>query len=207
MNKKDLILSNSQAIQDIFVYYMLDKNSGYFLDIGSAHPININNTFFLEKKGWKGICIDIDDHTLLYENLRTSKFINKDLINNNINDILSDNNVPELIDYISFDVDSATLTVMNIFDFNKYRFKIMTFEHDLYAGGHDKRKQSREILLKQGYKLLCSDIGNGGNIDNLINPYEDWWIDEKFFEKSVYEILQCDSKDWKYVLSKIENSL
>ena len=41
----------SQAGQDLFVSSILkQKNDGYFLEIGSNHPIQHNNTYLLEKK-------------------------------------------------------------------------------------------------------------------------------------------------------------
>lgn len=33
---------------------------GVFVDIGSGHPIYLSNTYFFEKNGWKGVCIDAD---------------------------------------------------------------------------------------------------------------------------------------------------
>ena len=40
----------SQALQDIFVLTMLNgKQNGTYVEIGGAHPTNINNTFFLRK--------------------------------------------------------------------------------------------------------------------------------------------------------------
>ena len=201
MKNEDIFLSKSQAAQDIFVYFMLNSNDGYFLDIGSYDPIKINNTYLLEKKGWNGLCIDVTDYTNQYSVLRTCEFTCKDLMRYNINDVLSENNVPELIDYISFDVDIATFKVLNDFDFNKYKFKVMTFEHDLYSGGGNKRKLSREILLKHGYKLLCSDICN----DN--NPFEDWWVNTNYIDENIYRLLECDQKEWNYIYDIIKNNI
>jgi len=40
----------SQASQDLFVKYLTnEKRNGYFVEIGSNHPIAINNTILLEK--------------------------------------------------------------------------------------------------------------------------------------------------------------
>jgi len=42
---------NGQAEQDKFILNVLkEKKDGFFLEIGSNHPININNTFVLETK-------------------------------------------------------------------------------------------------------------------------------------------------------------
>jgi len=207
MNIDDFNLSKSQASQDMFVYFISGKDDGYFLDIGCSHPENINNTHFLEKKGWKGLCIDRENLSDIWKKERVSKFIQTDLLKTSINDIMKNNNCPTIIDYISFDVDAASIQVFNNFDFHKYKFKIMTFEHDLWNGGANLRILSRKILSKFGYVMLCEDIGNGGDIDRLVNPYEDWWINPEYIDVEKYEFLKCSSRDWHYPISKIKEVL
>ena len=112
-----------------------------------------------------------------------------------------------MIDYISFDVDSATYNVLNDFDFDNYKFKIMTFEHDFYNGGSNKRELSRNIFTKKGYKLLCSDIGNDGDLFICNNPYEDWWINLDYCDNEKIKLLECNMKDWKYIREIIKNNL
>ena len=50
----------SQVGQDKWVCeYFNYKKGGFFLDIGAADGITINNTYYLEKElEWKGICIE-----------------------------------------------------------------------------------------------------------------------------------------------------
>lgn len=38
--------------------YLKNKTDGYFVDIGANDGINISNSYFLEKIGWSGICIE-----------------------------------------------------------------------------------------------------------------------------------------------------
>ena len=62
----------SQAGQDKFVFlllyqFLLKEDRGYYLEIGSSHPVDINNTYLFDTiLGWKGISIDIDT---TYKNL------------------------------------------------------------------------------------------------------------------------------------------
>ena len=58
----------SQANQDMFVLMMLDgKRNGTFLEIGAHEPINISNTYLLEKDfDWNGISIDIVEDELWF---------------------------------------------------------------------------------------------------------------------------------------------
>ena len=64
---------NGQAEQDKFVLNMLkNKKKGFFLEIGSNHPVNINNSYILEKNyEWTGIMIEYSDKWLNdYKKLR-----------------------------------------------------------------------------------------------------------------------------------------
>lgn len=50
---------NSQQGQDVFAFALFGgKKNGLFLDIGGNDPIRINNTFYLEKKGWDGLAFE-----------------------------------------------------------------------------------------------------------------------------------------------------
>lgn len=52
--------SYSQFGQDAFIMnkFFNIKSNGYFVDIGANHPINCNNTYLFEKRGWTGVAID-----------------------------------------------------------------------------------------------------------------------------------------------------
>ena len=46
---------------DIIVDYIFkNTKNGIYIDVGCQHPILNNNTYLLNKKGWKGINIDLD---------------------------------------------------------------------------------------------------------------------------------------------------
>lgn len=51
--------SYSQEGEDIVLNRIFEKNtSGFYVDIGSHHPIRFSNTYLLYKKGWHGINVD-----------------------------------------------------------------------------------------------------------------------------------------------------
>lgn len=65
----------SQFKQDMFLRFLLfpDKNDGFFLDIGGNHPIKINNTYYFEKIGWKGLAFEpLKKNNSLWEGTRTT---------------------------------------------------------------------------------------------------------------------------------------
>ena len=167
----------SQIGQDEFVLKTLkNKRDGLYLDIGCAGPVHINNTYVLEKEfNWKGISIDLDSgFAKLWEesNRKNSKFILQDALTVDydkiIGDLLKENN-KDRIDYLSMDLEPPSLTLDALYKvpLDKYRFSVITFEHDLYRNNLDLMMKSREIFQKHNYILLVSNINN----------QEDWWFD------------------------------
>ena len=59
----------SQWGEDLFIQeYFKDKEKGFYVDIGCFHPIMYSNTCLLFNKGWSGINIDLDFHTIDFFN-------------------------------------------------------------------------------------------------------------------------------------------
>lgn len=48
----------SQTGEDAILQFLIEKEKGFFVDVGCNHPILYSNTFNLYKKGWTGINID-----------------------------------------------------------------------------------------------------------------------------------------------------
>ncbi len=60
-SKRSFSISNVDLIIDK-IFSNLKK--GIYIDIGCNHPIKYNNTYLLNKKGWTGINVDLDDDTI-----------------------------------------------------------------------------------------------------------------------------------------------
>ena len=51
--------------------YFSDSKKGFYVDIGCYHPTFHNNTYLLNKKGWKGINVDVSKFSIdLFNYLR-----------------------------------------------------------------------------------------------------------------------------------------
>jgi len=170
-----------QVEQDKFVCKITkNRKNGTFLEIGSNHPKNLNNTYLLETNfNWRGIMVEYDNKWLpFYKQYRkNSCHIIDDAVKVDYLKTLQDNKMPYHIDYLQIDLEEnngSTLNTLlkldnNIFD--KYKFAVVTFEHDIYRYNHfDTRKKSREIFKKRGYFNVFNDIKD----DN--NPFEDWYV-------------------------------
>ena len=49
--------SFAQFNQDVWVMGVI-KTPGFFLEFGAFHPVDLSNTYLLEKNGWRGISVD-----------------------------------------------------------------------------------------------------------------------------------------------------
>lgn len=169
----------SQSMQDLFVLSILNgKQDGTYLEIGSAHPHNGNNTYLLESIfNWTGLGIEIkSDLVNLYNDNRRNKAINEDALLVDYNEILSTVAKNNIVDYLQIDAEPATTTyeILKKIPFDTYKFSVITYEHDYYADiTQECRKLSREYLESLGYKLVVNDICSD---KRKRCSYEDWWV-------------------------------
>lgn len=170
--------SFSQFGQDVAAAEFCGKTDGVFLDLGCNDPFFHNNTYSLESElGWSGVLIDVNRSMIdkcLELRSKNNAYLCVDLQQSNITTTLDFMGCSRHFDYISFDVDDATESVLMNFDFNKYSFSFMTFEHDLYRLGTRLKNLSKQILFQNGYKIYKENVeatGVGG-------AFEDWWIKE-----------------------------
>ena len=63
--KRRIQKSYSGGAQDLIInYFFRNKKKGVYIDVGCYHPYNGNNTMLLYNRGWSGINIDLDSHTI-----------------------------------------------------------------------------------------------------------------------------------------------
>jgi hypothetical protein len=198
-----------QAEQDKFALHVLKhKSNGYFLEIGSNHPIHTNNTYLMEKKyNWKGIMVEVSDLFMeMYAKHRPNSIhIIKDATQVHYRDLLDLSDSPTSIDYLQIDLepaDGSTLKTLQKLDaevFDKYKFATITFEHDYYrTNAYNTRLASREILLKRGYVCVFEDIHN---IDpNIV--YEDWYVHPELVDMEYVNTLIKNNQN-KYIQNHI----
>jgi FkbM family methyltransferase len=60
-------------------HFFRDKKKGIYIDVGCFHPKLANNTYLLYKKGWMGINIDVDSHTIEIFNYLRPRDYNKQI--------------------------------------------------------------------------------------------------------------------------------
>jgi len=196
----------SQVYQDMFVLSMTDgKKNGTFLEIGGAEPFKGSNTALLEKTfGWTGVSIEYDEKFIEnYRNNRTAKLLHTDALQIDYEKLLQENFEENVVDYLQLDIEPPrnTYECMLKIPFDKYKFAVITYEHDYYVDvTRSFREKSREFLKSQGYELVANDLSPDGK-----SNFEDWWVHPDLVDKTIVEKMKSiksgihHSKD--YILS------
>lgn len=195
-----MINTYSQAGQDIFVSSLIKGKNKTFVDIGCQLPNNINNTLLLEQNGWTGISLDIMNYSEEWK-IRNTPFVVGNALTMDYATLFDNHSLPKTIDYLSVDIEGngdRFRALKQVFESNR-DFKIITIEHDSYRGYElTEAIPQREFLLSKGYVLLCVNV----HLSN--NPFEDWWINPKYFDESEYIHLKSENVEYVEILKKIK---
>jgi len=77
-------------------------------------------------------------------------------------DLLASYNAPSEIDYLSIDTEGSEFEILNAHDFNRWRFNIVTVEHNFT----DNRERIRSLLEANGYCRILDSI----------SQFDDWYL-------------------------------
>ena len=197
----------SQIYQDMFILSMLNgKKNGTFLEIGGADPFKGNNTALLEKTfGWTGVSIEYDEKFIQnYRNCRSAKLLHDNALTVDYDEILSTNFSSNIIDYLQLDIEPArnTYECMLKIPFDKYKFAVITYEHDYYVDvTRSFRQKSRGFLEGKGYVLVANDLSPDGK-----SNFEDWWVHPDLIEKSILSKMTSISNQTQHAKEYILSS-
>ena len=180
--------SNGQALQDMFVLSILNgKKNGTYLEIGAQEPFFQNNTALLETDyDWKGVSIEIrEDLCKMFEQQRKNTILCQDATKINYEQLLNDTFDTKEIDYLQVDCEPSKTTFEILLDipFDKYKFAVITYEHDFFVDMTETyRTKSRNYLKMMGYELVVSNASQNEN-----TPFEDWWVHPDLIDKETIE--------------------
>lgn len=191
----------SQILQDIFVLSVLNgKKDGKFLEVGGARPFERNNTALLEQSfGWTGVSIELNpDFANEYARARkNTKVLCTDALTVKYEQLMQEEFDTGIIDYLQLDIEPArnTFEVLLSIPFDKYKFAVITYEHDYYVDiSKSYRDKSRRYLQAIGYELLVTDLSPDG-----VSNFEDWWVHPDLVDEKIKNIMKDTSTKIKNV--------
>lgn len=189
----------SQSMQDMFVLSVLNgKKNGVYVEIGADKPRVINNSYLLESQyDWTGVSFEIESDKVDYFNsIRKNECICADATKFDYKNLFDERKYPKQIDYLQLDCDppQITLECLKKLPLEEYRFSVITFETDLYAGGQEVQKEHWEILSSLGYQRVVKNVKNEGN------PYEDWWIDPLVIDEDMWKQFVNENVEFSEVI-------
>jgi hypothetical protein len=165
--------SSTHALQDLFALEVCGKGKRW-LEIGAYQPEKNSNTALLEKNGWSGVSIEIEEK---YREMWNSSWRTKDEFH--IADALTfdyEGLNEKFFDYISLDIEPPEFTfkaLQRIVDAG-IRTKCITFEHDKYSTNDVYQIKAYELLTAQGYLRVIKDVRR---LDMHGIYFEDWYVD------------------------------
>ena len=181
----------SQTYQDLFILTCLNgKKNGTYLEIGGGDPYYGNNTALLEEMGWTGVGVEYKQELAdSYNNARKNKVLCKNALTLNYDEILKGIAIDGKVDFLQLDCEPSktTFEIMLMIPFNKYKFAIITYEHDHYIDMTGMyRDKSRNYLTSLGYELVVGNVAS-----TKAAPFEDWWVHPDLVDRKTIETLKC----------------
>jgi hypothetical protein len=167
----------SQVFQDMFVLSMLQgKTHGTYLEIGSGGAFHGNNTALLERDfGWTGVGLELNPKLVEeYRSNRKNKILEVNALEVDYVELLSEIAEDGIVDYLQVDCEPSKVTfeIMTKLPFDKFKFRVLTYEHDHYVDMTGSfRQKSRDFLKERGYQLVVNDVSPDG-----ASTFEDWWV-------------------------------
>ena len=79
-----------------------------------------------------------------------------------LNELLEKYGAPETMDYLSIDTEGSEFEILKSFNFEKYRFRVITVEHN-YT---DSRQAILDLLSRNGYEHVFEDV----------SQFDDWFV-------------------------------
>ena len=170
------------------------KDGGYFLEIGAGDGVEASNTLLLEQRfKWAGLSVEFDPQLHQdFLNSRKTTCLCEDATVWDSGLHLKSQSFPNRIDYLQIDIDPASQSLQALINLplDRYKFSVITFEHDYYVNQNPKvRDASREILLSSGYHLFFAGVQTRGR------NFEDWWLDPHAAELKKYLSLQFEDME------------
>ena len=189
----------SQLFQDIFAISNAKNNT--YIEIGAWKPEHYSNTFLLEKNGWKGFSLELEESKKpLWDSHPTRKntVYWTDALQFDYVAALKEQDIPMHLGYLSCDIEPPenTFTALKRVIEAGISFDCISFEHDRYRNEINYDPIATEFLSLYGYKVAVKDVyrNRRHRIDGIKKkittqcPMETWYVSKDIeFDETDFE--------------------
>jgi hypothetical protein len=159
----------------------IEPNDNYIKDLYANRKCNISNELVYSCEGEKvNFALSEAASGIIDENI--GPFTRKDQsvlkITTTLGNIFDKFKAPNIIDYLSLDVEGQEYNILSTFPFDKYKFRCITVEHNAPHIGPKQQMLIRELLEKNNYRFVKGndDVNNWGH-----GPIDDFYINPTVF--------------------------
>lgn len=159
----------------------IEPNDNYIKELYANRKCNISNELVYSCEGEKvNFALSEAASGIMDENI--GPFTRKDQsvlkTTTTLGNILDKFKAPNIIDYLSLDVEGQEYNILSTFPFDEYKFRCITVEHNAPHIGFKQQMLIRELLEKNNYRFVKGndDINNWGH-----GPIDDFYINPTVF--------------------------
>ena len=169
-------ISNSYLLETKFNWkgILAEPSKLWHSELKKNRKVNINTDCLWSETGKELIFNEVDDGELstIDEFSSSDQHKNRRLngrqykVNTiSLKDLLIKYDAPKLIDYLSIDTEGSEFEILKNFDFDNFKFRVITCEHNY----NDNREKIYKLLTDNGYIRKFVNI----------SKFEDWYVYEK----------------------------
>ena len=148
---KDSLLSNRQCIVDTSCIW---SSSGEELEFSQARAPELSTLSSFK---------DAD----LHKRERSASTVYR-VSTTSLTDLLARHSAPTVIDYLSIDTEGSEFEILEAFDFERYKFRVITCEHNFTQN----REGIDRLLSLHGYQRVYREVSH----------FDDWFVNSELEE-------------------------
>lgn len=173
-----LYLSNTLFFEENlnWIGICIEPNENYYTELIKNRKCNTTDELIYSEKGkivdfsyCNALSGIIDNNVGLINKNR----IHSKKITTTLADVLDKFDAPNVIDYLSLDVEGQEYNILSTFNFDKYKFRCITVEHNAPHIGSRQQNLIRELLEKNGYSFVK---GNDDVHNWRHGPIDDFYV-------------------------------
>jgi FkbM family methyltransferase len=156
----------------------IEPNDNYMNELHKNRKCIIRNELIYSEAGvevnfslCKAASGIIDEHIGPFTDSNLERSVKK--VTTTLANVLESSNAPEIIDYLSLDVEGQEYNILRTFPFDKYKIRCITVEHNAPHIGNEQQMLIRELLEKNGYTYVKGndDVHGWGH-----GPIDDFYV-------------------------------